>query len=73
MRRGTSLSRHSWGIAIDLNPDENTMQTPWKAERIGQPGWATMPQEAIAVFEKHGWKSGAHAWGKDAMHFQATR
>ena len=73
MRRGTSLSRHSWGIAIDLNPDENAMQTPWKAERIGQPGWANMPHEAIAVFEKHGWKSGARAWGKDAMHFQATR
>ena len=73
MRRGTSLSRHSWGIAIDLNPDENGMQTPWKAERIGQPGWANMPQEAIAVFEKHGWKSGARAWSKDAMHFQATR
>jgi hypothetical protein len=73
MRGGSSLSRHSWGIAIDLNPDENAMQTPWKADRVGQPGWATMPTEAIATFEKHGWKSGARAWGKDAMHFQATR
>jgi len=25
------------------------------------------------VFERAGWKSGARAWGKDAMHFQATQ
>lgn len=73
MRGGRSLSRHSWGIAIDLNPNENSMHTPWRAENVGRPGWASMPAEAIEIFEKHGWKSGARAWGKDAMHFQATQ
>jgi hypothetical protein len=32
-----------------------------------------MPVEAVEVFERAGWKSGARAWGKDAMHFQATQ
>lgn len=72
MRGGTSLSRHSWGIAIDLNPAENALHTPWRQSRIGHSGFATMPAEAIDIFERHGWKSGARAWGRDAMHFQAT-
>lgn len=73
MRGGRSLSRHSWGIAIDINPGENSMHTPWRAENVGRPGWANMPVEAVEIFEKHGWKSGGRAWGKDAMHFQATK
>ena len=66
IRGGSSWSRHAWGIAIDLNPDENGLRTPW-------PGRASMPVEVVEIFEDAGWKSGARAWGRDAMHFQRTR
>ena len=65
-RGGKSTSKHSWGIAIDLNPDSNGNRVPW-------PSKATMPIEAIKIFEKHGFKSAARAWGRDAMHFQYTK
>jgi len=65
-KRGSrSRSKHAWGVAIDLNPAENGLRTPW-------PGQATMPIEAIEIFEKHGWKSLARVIGRDAMHFEAT-
>lgn len=58
-------SKHAWGVAIDLNPAENGLHTPW-------PSRATMPVEAIETFERHGWKSLARVIGRDAMHFEAT-
>ena len=66
MRGGSSWSRHAWGIAIDIDPDRNGLRTPW-------PGEATMPLDVIEIFEAAGWKSGARAWSRDAMHFQATK
>lgn len=67
MMRGsrTKISRHSFGIAIDINPAKNGLRTPW-------PEKATMPVEAIECFEEEGWISYARVRGKDAMHFQAT-
>lgn len=65
MRNGDSWSRHSWGIAIDLDPDQNGLNDSW-------PKPATMPERVIEIFEKEGWLSGARQWGRDAMHFQAT-
>lgn len=59
-------STHAWAAAIDLDPARNRFRSPW-------PGQARMPIEAINVFVRHGWVSGALAWGKDAMHFQAAR
>lgn len=65
-KRGSrSKSKHAWGVAIDLNPSENGLRTPW-------PSRAKMPEEAIEIFEKHGWKSLARVIGRDAMHFEAT-
>lgn len=58
-------SRHSWGIAVDLDPARNGLRTPW-------PGEATMPLAVVEAFEAEGWLSGGRAWGCDAMHFQAT-
>lgn len=66
MRGSDQWSRHSWGIAIDIDPSHNGFTTPW-------PGEAIMPEAVIKIFEAEGWKSGARAWGRDAMHFQATR
>lgn len=65
-RGGQALSLHAWGAAIDLDPKHNAFRSPWPAE-------ATMPLDVIRIFEADGWKSGARAWGRDAMHFQATR
>lgn len=59
------ISRHSFGIAIDLNPTANGMRTPW-------PKKATMPEAVIEIFEEQGWTSFARVRGIDAMHFQAT-
>jgi hypothetical protein len=73
MRNGSSLSRHSFGIAIDLNCAENGLTTPWDQDKIGQKGYANMPVEAIEIFEKHGFLSGARMWRRDAQHFQYTK
>ena len=64
-RGGKSKSKHAWGVAIDLNPAENGLKTSWPAK-------ASMPVEAVEIFEKHGWKSLARVIGRDAMHFEAT-
>jgi hypothetical protein len=72
-RGGSTKSKHSWGAAIDLNPSTNGNKTKWSADKIGHKGYANMPLEAIIIFERHGFKSGARAWGRDAMHFQFTK
>ena len=66
-------SLHAYGAAIDLNPDANGWSTPWRVDRIGEPGFASMPTLAIECFEKQGFLSGAREWGRDAMHFQYTK
>lgn len=72
-RAGSFLSRHSWGIAIDLDADDNTMKAPW-------PTVADMPLEIMEEFAREGWLAAGAFWthktvrhnGYDAMHFQAT-
>lgn len=73
VRGGRAKSKHAWGVAIDLNQAENRNRQKWAASKVGVSGWANMPVEAVEIFEKHGWKSGGRAWGRDAMHFQATK
>jgi hypothetical protein len=65
-RGGSSLSLHSWGIAIDLDADDNSFRNNW-------PMQADMPLEIMEEFAKEGWTSAGAFWGYDAMHFQATR
>lgn len=59
---GGSLSTHSWGIAIDINPGPNG----WK--HYG----TTFTDATFDIFEKHGFLSAFRAWGHDAMHLQAA-
>lgn len=61
-RGGRSLSTHSWGIAIDLDPARNGM---------GNANFA-MPPFAVEAFEERGWLWGGRWKGRgvDAMHFQ---
>ncbi len=60
-RTSGKLSTHSWGIAIDLNPDSNP---------LGSSG--DMNPAIVEVFREFGFKWGGD-WagrGKDPMHFQ---
>lgn len=57
----TSASLHSYAIAIDLDPDHNTLGATK----------GRMPQWVIQIFERHGWFWGGKFKGrKDWMHFQ---
>jgi hypothetical protein len=60
-RKNSKLSTHSWGIAIDLNPQTNRMGTA-----------GDMHPEVVEILRKAGFKWGGD-WprdGKDPMHFQ---
>jgi peptidoglycan hydrolase-like protein with peptidoglycan-binding domain len=69
MRSGAMPSMHSWGIAIDLDPDGN----PFVPERPKNPK-SSMPDAVVAIFKRHGWAWGGD-WNKpfDPQHFQATQ
>jgi len=57
-----ALSTHSWGIAVDLNPE---------LAPFGEPDHE-QPTFIIEIFKSHGWISGAD-WPEpytDGMHFQ---
>lgn len=65
-RGGTSMSLHSWGIAIDLDADDNGFRDAWPVK-------ADMPFSIMEAFAREGWTAAGAFWGYDAMHFQATR
>jgi hypothetical protein len=66
MRGGTSWSLHSWGIAIDLDPERNALKTPFKDAQFSKPEYAQLH----AIFEKHGFENLGKTRNMDAMHFQ---
>ncbi len=65
-RGANSLSLHSWGIAIDLDADDNTFRNAWPIQ-------ADMPLEIMECFAAEGWTSAGAFWGYDAMHHQSTQ
>lgn len=63
-RGGRTLSTHSWGIAIDLDPSRNERGKPWKKDS------GMIPMEIVNIFEDSGWTWGGRFSVPDAMHFQ---
>ena len=66
MRGGSLPSLHARGAAIDFAPGENGNHMSW-------PVAASMPLGVMEIFAREGWIAAGAFWGRDAMHFQATR
>lgn len=66
MRGGSLPSLHARGAAIDFDAVNNGNTAHWPVK-------AVMPLAVMEVFARHGWLSAGAFWGRDAMHFQATR
>jgi hypothetical protein len=69
MRGGSSWSMHSWGIAIDFDPDRN--QLKWGRDRavFAQPAYDAWWR----FWEEEGWTSLGRTKNYDWMHVQAAR
>jgi hypothetical protein len=62
----TKWSRHSWAIAIDLNPDKNGLKTSFEKSQFSNPEYKAM----MYIFYKNGFINYGKELNKDSMHFE---
>jgi hypothetical protein len=69
MRGGSSWSMHAWGIAVDIDPERNSLYTTWKNAQMSKPEYEK--------FVQFWYDEGAINLGKerdfDPMHFQFAK
>lgn len=66
MRGGSDWSRHSWGIAIDLDPARNSLKTPWARAQFSKTEYKPM----LDIFYANGFINLGKEKNYDAMHFE---
>ena len=69
MRGGSDYSRHSWGIAIDLDPERNQLKTPYLKSNFSKQEYKKLHE----IFEKHGFINLGKQKGYDAMHWEIAK
>lgn len=69
MQGGTQMSMHSWGIAVDLDPDRNGLHVTHRDAAFARPEY----EPFWRIVEAEGLVSLGRARDFDWMHFQAAR
>jgi hypothetical protein len=69
MRGGKALSIHSWGAAVDLDPENNQLRWGRDRARFAAPDYDAF----WSIVEAHGALSLGRAVNKDWMHYQFAR
>jgi len=68
MRGGTDYSRHCWGIAIDLDPERNSMKHTGLNAQFAKEEYKPM----MEIFYKHGFINLGVEKNYDFMHFEIS-